>query len=108
MFIVSPVTKTICTPDNLVDPVAGGLLQTELRAVLDKLSLRRVAWTHRSMDNGLSVPRPLLGYLLAARSGHRDFAVYYERFHYKDTELAAVGAQESRLLCCLYYGCYAV
>ena len=28
----------------------------------------------------LSVPRPVLAWLLAARSGHRDFAKYHERF----------------------------
>jgi hypothetical protein len=51
MFIVGLVTKTIRTLNNLVDPVAGGLLQIELRVVLDELSSRRAAWTRFSMDN---------------------------------------------------------
>jgi ribonuclease HI len=39
----------------------------------------------------LTLSRPILGYLLAARSGHSDFRAYHERFNHKDT-----------LLCCHY------
>ncbi|OAA58356.1 hypothetical protein LEL_10886 [Akanthomyces lecanii RCEF 1005] len=32
----------------------------------------------------LDLPRRLLGHLLAARTGHGDFAAYHERFHHED------------------------
>ena len=35
----------------------------------------------------LSLPRPSLGRLLAARSGHGDFEAYHVRFHHEDAEL---------------------
>lgn len=37
--------------DNLVDPVTGGLLQTEPRAVSDELPVRPACWTRHFMDN---------------------------------------------------------
>jgi hypothetical protein len=40
----------------------------------------------------LTLPRPILGYLLAARSGHRDFRAYHKRFNHENTTL-----------CCQYY-----
>lgn len=39
------------------------------------------------LPKGLSFPRPLLGRLFAARSGHEDFAAYHKRFHHEDAEL---------------------
>lgn len=48
---VGPVTKPIRMLDNLVDPVTGGLLQTEPRAVSDELPVRPACWTRHFMDN---------------------------------------------------------
>jgi ribonuclease HI len=35
----------------------------------------------------LTLPRPILGYLLAARSGHGDFRAYHERFNHENATL---------------------
>jgi ribonuclease HI len=35
----------------------------------------------------LTFPRPILGYLLAARSGHGDFRAYHERFNHEDATI---------------------
>ncbi|KAI9035418.1 ribonuclease H family protein [Aspergillus affinis] len=36
----------------------------------------------------LKLPRPFLAQILAARTGHRDFAAYHERFNHKDAYLS--------------------
>ena len=50
-------------------------------------SYRSLAIPYTSLPPELSLPRPALGRLLAARSGHGDFAEYHERFKHKDANL---------------------
>lgn len=42
----------------------------------------------------LALPRKLLHELIAARSGHGDFAAYHRRFHHEDANIYCVCGQE--------------
>jgi hypothetical protein len=49
-FVVGPILKRIQTVDGIVDPVAEGLVLTELQLVLDNMPIRRLEWTRRAQD----------------------------------------------------------
>jgi hypothetical protein len=53
----------------------------------------------------LKLPRPLLARILAARTGHGDFAAYHERFNHEDAYLLCrCGARKTSfhfLFCCI-------
>lgn len=46
------------------------------------------------MPGVLALPRPILGHLLAARSGHGDFAAYHTRFKHDDALMTCSCGQE--------------
>jgi hypothetical protein len=49
-FIVGPIPKRIQTIDRIIDPVAEGLIHTELQLVHDNIPIHRLEWTHRAQD----------------------------------------------------------
>lgn len=54
----------------------------------------------------LTLPRRLLHHLLAARSGHGDFAAYHRRFHHDDAILECECGRETsptHFVCCRNY-----
>jgi hypothetical protein len=55
-------------------------------------------FTSPSRPEELQIARPLLGRILAARTGHGDFAAYHERFNHEDAYLLCrCGSRKSPL-----------
>ncbi|KAI9042361.1 ribonuclease H family protein [Aspergillus affinis] len=58
----------------------------------------------RSCPAELKLPRPLLARILAARTGHGDFAAYHERFNHEDAQLLCrCGARKTSVHFLFYY-----
>ena len=81
-------------------------IKQELSSAAKRYWEKAAPQSYRNMDitdfplqpNILKLPRPLLARLLAARSGHGDFADYHERFNHDDAHLLCrCGARKAPL-----------